>query len=71
MIVEMERGIDVQQVDGVVQRAKSLGFQVQLNLGTDKIVIAILGGNTGQAPTAYSLKSTPIRRKRWWTACNR
>ncbi len=51
MIVEMERGVDVQQVDGVVQRAKSLGFQVQLNLGTDKIVIAILGGNTGQLPT--------------------
>ena len=48
MIVGMKTGVDVQQVDGVVQRAKSLGFQVQLNLGTDKIVIAILGGNTGQ-----------------------
>jgi len=51
MIVEMQRGIDVEQVDGVVQRAKSFGFQVQLNMGTDKIVIAILGGNTGQVPT--------------------
>ena len=51
MIVEMARGIGVEQVDGVVQRAKSLGFQVQLNLGTDKIVVAILGGNTGQLPT--------------------
>ncbi len=51
MIVEMQRGVDVQQVDGVVQRAKSLGFQVQLNLGTDKVVVAILGGNTGQLPT--------------------
>ncbi len=51
MIVQMQTGVDVQQVDGVVQRAKSLGFQVQLNLGTDKIVIAILGGNTGQVPT--------------------
>ncbi len=51
MIVEMQKGIDVQQVDGVVQRAKSLGFQVQLNLGTDKVVVAILGGNTGQVPT--------------------
>ena len=47
----MQRGIDVKQVDGVVQRAKSLGFQVQLNLGTDKVVIAILGSNTGQVPT--------------------
>ena len=51
MIVEMQRGIDVQQVDGVVQRAKSLGFQVQLNLGTDKVVVAILGSNTGQVST--------------------
>ena len=51
MIVQMERGVEVQQVDGVVQRAKSFGFQVQLNMGTDKIVIAILGGNTGQVPT--------------------
>ena len=47
----MTRGVGVEQVDGVVQRAKSLGFQVQLNLGTDKIVVAILGGNTGQTPT--------------------
>jgi 3-deoxy-7-phosphoheptulonate synthase len=51
MIVEMQRGIDVEQVDSVVQRAKSLGFQVQLNMGTDKVVIAILGSNTGQVPT--------------------
>ncbi|HUU64827.1 MAG TPA: 3-deoxy-7-phosphoheptulonate synthase [Dehalococcoidales bacterium] len=51
MIVGMTRGVGVEQVDGVVQRAKSLGFQVQLNLGTDKIVVAILGGNTGQTPT--------------------
>ncbi len=51
MIVQMQTGVEVQQVDGVVQRAKSFGFQVQLNIGTDKIVIAILGSNTGQAPT--------------------
>ncbi|MFQ5997550.1 MAG: 3-deoxy-7-phosphoheptulonate synthase, partial [Dehalococcoidales bacterium] len=29
----------------------SLGFQVQLNLGTDKTVVAILGSHTGQVPT--------------------
>ena len=51
MIVEMVTGASVEQVDGVVQRAKSLGFQVQLNLGTDKTVVAILGSNTGQVPT--------------------
>jgi len=51
MIVEMAKGVSVEQVDGVVQRAKALGFQVQLNLGTDKIVVAILGGHTGQVST--------------------
>ncbi|MFC1915887.1 3-deoxy-7-phosphoheptulonate synthase [Chloroflexota bacterium] len=47
----MKTGTGVEEVDGVVQRAKSLGLQVQLNLGTDKVVVAILGGNTGQVPT--------------------
>jgi 3-deoxy-7-phosphoheptulonate synthase len=47
----MAKGVGVEEVDGVVQRAKALGFQVQLNLGTDKIVVAILGGHTGQVST--------------------
>lgn len=51
MIVEMVTGANVEQVDDVVQRAKSLGFQVQLNLGTDKVVVAILGSHTGQVST--------------------
>lgn len=51
MIVEMRRGTTAEELDGVVERAKSLGFGVQLNLGTDKTVVAILGSNTGQLPT--------------------
>lgn len=51
MIVEMQRGATTEDVDAVVRRAKSLGFSVQLNLGTEKVVIAILGSNTGQVPT--------------------
>ena len=51
MIVEMRSGTTVEEIDGVVQRAKSLGMGVQLNLGTDKQVVAILGTNTGQLPT--------------------
>jgi 3-deoxy-7-phosphoheptulonate synthase len=39
------------EVDDVIARAKSLGFSVQLNVGTDKTVIAILGSNTGQIST--------------------
>jgi 3-deoxy-7-phosphoheptulonate synthase len=51
MIVEMRKNAASQEIDDVVLRAKSLGFSVQLNIGTDKTVIAILGGNTGQIST--------------------
>ncbi len=51
MIVEMRKGASQEEVDGVTQRAKSLGLGVQLNLGTDKTVVAILGSNTGQLST--------------------
>jgi 3-deoxy-7-phosphoheptulonate synthase len=51
MIIEMKTGAPSRQVDDVVQRAKSLGFSVQPNIGTDKTVIAILGSNTGQLST--------------------
>jgi len=51
MIVEMRKGAPQEEVDEVVQRAKSLGLSVQLNLGTDKTVVALLGSNTGQLPT--------------------
>jgi len=51
MIVEMKRGATQQEVDGVVERAKSLDLEVQLNIGTDKTVVAILGSNTGQIST--------------------
>ncbi len=50
MIVEMRTGAAQEEVDGVVQRAKELGLGVQLNLGTNKTVVALLGPNTGQLP---------------------
>ena len=50
MIVEMKKDATPEDVDVVVQRAKSLGMSVQLNLGTDKTVVAILGSSTGQLP---------------------
>ena len=46
MIVEMRTGASPEEVDGVVQRAKSVGLDVQLNVGTDKMVVALLGSNT-------------------------
>jgi 3-deoxy-7-phosphoheptulonate synthase len=51
MIVEMRRGATAEEVDAVVQRAESLGLDTQLNLGTDKSVVALLGSNTGQLST--------------------
>ncbi|MFC2060646.1 3-deoxy-7-phosphoheptulonate synthase [Chloroflexota bacterium] len=48
MIVEMVRYATEEQVNRVVDRAYSLGFNVQLNLGTEKTVVAILGGDTGK-----------------------
>jgi 3-deoxy-7-phosphoheptulonate synthase len=51
MIVEMRAGTTQEEIDGVVQRAKSLGLGVQLNRGTDITVVAILGSNTGQLST--------------------
>jgi 3-deoxy-7-phosphoheptulonate synthase len=55
MIVEMRTGTTSEEIDGVVQRAQSLGLGVQLNLGTDKTVVAILGSNTGQLSQIFSL----------------
>lgn len=51
MIVEMRTGATQEEIGGVVDRAKSLGLSTQLNRGTDKTVVAILGSNTGQLPT--------------------
>ena len=51
MIVGMKTGARREEIDAVVQRAKSLELDVQLNLGTDKTVVAILGSNTGQLST--------------------
>jgi 3-deoxy-7-phosphoheptulonate synthase len=51
MIVEMKKGASREEVDSVVEKARSQGLDVQLNVGTDKTVVALLGSNTGQLPT--------------------
>jgi 3-deoxy-7-phosphoheptulonate synthase len=53
MIIEMKKGASEAEVNIVVQKAKSLGLEVQLNRGTDKTVVALLGSNTGQLPTDH------------------
>ncbi len=51
MIVEMRRGATAGEIDAVVARAQSYGFETQLNVGTDKVVVAVLGSETGRTPT--------------------
>jgi len=51
MIVEMATGASKEEVDVVVEKAKSLGLDVLLNPGTAKTVVALLGSNTGQLST--------------------
>jgi 3-deoxy-7-phosphoheptulonate synthase len=51
MIVEMRTGATQKEINGIAQRAKSLGMDVQMNQGTDKTVVAILGSNTGKLST--------------------
>jgi 3-deoxy-7-phosphoheptulonate synthase len=51
MIVEMKKGATTKEINGVAQRAKTLGMDVQMNIGTDKTVVAILGSDTGKLQT--------------------
>ena len=51
MIIEMIKGASAEEVSSVIQRVESFGMKVQMNLGTDKKVVAVLGNNTGQLPT--------------------
>jgi len=51
MIIEMRSDASRKEIDNVVQRAKSFDLNVQMNYGTDKTVVALLGSNTGQIAT--------------------
>ena len=53
MIVEMRKGAEKAEVDEVVAKARGLGFDVQINYGTEKSVVAILGSDTGSVPTDF------------------
>ena len=47
----MKTGASREEVDAVIEKAKSFDLEVQLNMGTDKVVVAILGSSTGQLDT--------------------
>ena len=50
MIVEMKTGATNEDIHRVVERAQNLGLEVQMNYGTNKTVVALLGSITGQLP---------------------
>jgi len=51
MIVGMRTGATKTEIDAVVKKVKSFGWNAQISTGTDKTVVAILGSNTGQVST--------------------
>jgi len=51
MIVEMKTGATNEDIHRVVERARNMGLGIQINYGTNKTVVAILGSTTGQLPT--------------------
>ncbi len=46
MIISMEENVSTRVIESVVDRVKSMGFSYQLNVGTERVVIAVLGGDT-------------------------
>ena len=48
MIVEMKMGATNEDVRRVVERAQNMGLGIQMNYGTNKTVVALLGSTTGQ-----------------------
>jgi len=73
MIVEMRKGATSEEVDGVLERAKSLGLGVQLNLGTDKDSGSsskqlMLSSNLARAycgPVPSNLEPHPLAFRGW------
>ena len=51
MIVGMRTGASKAEIDAVVKKVKTFGWDAQISTGTDKTVVAILGSNTGQVST--------------------
>lgn len=51
MIIEMRKQAKEEEIQGVIDRVRKLGFEVQLNQGKEKTVIAVLGSGTGEVET--------------------
>src|SRR5260221_10094624 len=51
MIIEMTKNASQEEVNGVVEAIKLFHFEVQINKGEERTVIAVLGANTGNVDT--------------------
>lgn len=51
MIIEMKKGIGEATIQAVVTRVKEVKCDAQLSRGTERVIIAVLGSNTGQLDT--------------------
>jgi len=51
MIIEMKKTVDGKEIQAVIAKVESLGFEVQINNGKEHVVIAVLGSDTGDVDT--------------------
>ena len=51
MIIEMRKGAQKSEIRQVVAKVRELDMEAQLNEGSEKTVIAVLGSNTGEVDT--------------------
>ncbi len=51
MIIEMKQGAEQEQIEVVCKAIQDNGFEAQQNPGQERVVIAVLGSNTGQMDT--------------------
>jgi len=62
MIIEMERGAREASIQKVIRKVQSEGFGVQINRGTEKVVIAVIGSETGKIDTQIFEVLPEVRR---------
>ncbi len=51
MIIEMEKGVSQQVIADVVAAVEEKGFEAQVNVGVERVVIGVLGSNVGSLDT--------------------
>jgi len=50
VIIEMQKSTNKKSIEQVIKRIKEMGYEAQINTGEEKVVIAVLGKDTGSIP---------------------